>query len=88
MTNIQTKSIAYAFPSSQLAAENDHAETGCYYIETGLLNVEGSGQANFSPDYQVGFFEKIDQDLLDSFEEADGEPCKQSLKYNASFYSL
>ncbi len=88
MNNIKTKSIAYAFPSSQIASENGHDEKGCYYIETGLLNVEGSGQANFSPDYQVGFFEKIDQDLLDSFNEADGEPCKHSLKYNASFYTL
>jgi len=88
MKNIKTKAIAYAFPSSQLAAENDHAETGCYYIKTGLLNVEGSGQANYSPDYQVGFFENIDQDLLDSFAESEGEPCKHSLKYNASFYTL
>ncbi len=88
MTNIKTKAIAYAFPTSQIASENNHADTGCYYIETGLLNVEGSGQTNFSPDYQVGFFEKIEQSLLDSFAEADGEPCTQSLKYNASFYSL
>ena len=86
--NIKTKSIAYAFPTSQLATENDRAKTGCYYIETGLINVEGSGQANYSPDYQVGFFEAVDQDLLDSFDEAEGEPCKHSLKYNASFYSL
>jgi len=88
MKNIKTKSIAYAFPSSQLATENDHGKTGCYYIKTGLLNVEGSGQANYSPDYQVGFFENIDQDLLDSFAESEGEPCKHSLKHNASFYTL
>jgi len=86
--NIKTKSIAYAFPTSQLATENEHAKTGCYYIQTGLINVEGSGQANYSPDYQVGFFETVDQDLLDSFDEAEGETCKHSLKYNASFYSL
>lgn len=86
--NTKTKSIAYAFPHSPLADEQGFSETGCYYIETGLLNIEGSGQANFSPDYQIGFFDKIDQDLLDSFHEANGEPCKMSLKYNSHFHSL
>jgi hypothetical protein len=88
MKNKRTKAIAYAYPASQIASENGYGKTGCYYIENGLLNIENSGQANFSPDYQVGFFEKIDQDLLDSFDEADGEPCKMSLKYNPQFYSL
>jgi hypothetical protein len=50
-------------------------------------NIEGSGQCNSSPDYQVGFFESVDKDLLESFWEAEGEPCTQSLKYNASFYT-
>ena len=48
--NIKTKSIAYAFPTSQLATENEHAKTGCYYIQTGLNTVQGSGPANYSPD--------------------------------------
>ena len=84
----KTKAIAYAFPSSPLAKEAGMQETGCYYIELGLINVEGSGQSNFSPCNQAGFFEKIDQDLLDSFEEAEGQPCQLSLKYNPHFYNL
>ena len=88
MKNKQTKALAYAFPASQTATENGFADTGCYYIEKGLLDVEGSGQVNYSPDYQVGFFEKVDQDLLDSYAEADGDPCTMSLKHNASFYSV
>jgi hypothetical protein len=86
--NKKTKSIAYAYPYSKLADDQGFSGTGCYYIKTGLLNIENSGQANFSPDYQIGFFDKINQDLLDSFHESDGEPCKMSLKYNSHFYSL
>ena len=86
--NIKTKSIVYAYPTSLRATENGYAKTGCYYIEKGLINVEGSGQVNYSPDYKVGFFEKVNEDLLNSFNETEGEPCKHSLKYNASFYSL
>ena len=44
--NIKTKSIVYAYPTSQRATENGYAKTGCYYIEKGLINVEGSGQVN------------------------------------------
>ena len=88
MKNYIKKSIAFAFPSSPLATAEGFEDTGCYYIQSTLYNIEGSGQCNTSPDYQVGFFESIDKDLLDSFWEADGEPCQHSLKYNASFYTV
>ena len=88
MKNYIKKSIAFAFPTSPLATKEGFKETGCYYIKSTLCNIEGSGQCNASPDYQVGFFESIDKDLLDSFWEADGEPCQHSLKYNASFYTV
>jgi len=88
MKNEIKKAIAFAFPTSSLATEEGFGETGCYYIESMLCNIEGSGQCNSSPDYQVGFFANITQDLLDSFDEADGLPCPLSLKYNAHFYKL
>jgi hypothetical protein len=88
MKNYIKKSIAFAFPNSPLANKEGFKETGCYYIESTLCNIEGSGQCNSSPDYQVGFFANVTQDLIDSFHEAEGAPCQHSLKHNASFYTL
>ena len=87
MKNHIKKAIAFAYPTSPLATAEGFEDTGCYYIQYTLCNIEGSGQCNSSPDHQVGFFESVDKDLLESFWEAEGEPCTQSLKYNASFYT-
>lgn len=86
--NKLTKRIGYAFPSSPSAEKLGFKNEGCFVIEYTLNNIEGSGQAQTWTDEQVGGFEKRDQDLLDSFEEADGEICKQSLKYHPHYYTL
>ena len=82
------KHIAYAFPSSPASKKFGFEEEGCYFIAYTLQNIEGSGQGKSFSDEQVGGFEKRDQDLLDSFEEANGEICKQSLKYHPHYYTL
>lgn len=90
--NKLTKRIGYAFPSSTLS-ENlgcgvEFKETGCYFIEYTRNAVEGCDQSYTYADEQVGGFPEIEQDLLDSFEEAEGEPCAYSLKYCSSYYTL
>lgn len=86
--NKLTKHIAYAFPTSPASKKFGFEEEGCYFIAYTLQNIEGSGQGKSFADEQAGGFEKKDQDLLDSFEEADGEICKQSLKYHPHYYTL
>jgi len=88
MKKYTKKAIAFAFPGSPLAIEEGFKDTGCYYIETTLCNIDGSGECCHLADYQVGFFESVNKDLIESFWEAYGEPCAQSLKYNASFYTV
>lgn len=90
--NKLNKRIAYAFPGSTMAENLGYGgqfkDTGCYYIEYTRNAVEGCEQSYTYPDEQVGGFAEIEQDLLDSFEEADGTPCTYSLKYCSSYYKL
>ena len=86
--NKLTKRIAYAFPTSTASKKFGFEEEGCYFIEYTLQNIEGSDQSKTFADEQVGGFEKRDQDLLDSFEEANGKICKQSLKYHPHYYTV
>ena len=88
MNNRLTKSIAYAFPGSIMAEKLCFERSGCYFIEYTLHNIEGSDQCSTYPDEQVGGFAEIEQDLLDSFDEADGTPCPYSLKHCPHYYKM
>ena len=66
------KSIQFALPHSDNAALLGFAETGCYYIEY--------TRSESSPCLQAGGFKKSEiQDLVDSYNEADGEPAPANL---------
>ena len=88
MKNILKKEIAYAFPTSKVATDQGFKNSGCYYIQYTLHNIEGSGHCQSFEDEQVGFFKSIDKDLINSFYEADGEICSSFLKYNSHFLKV
>ncbi len=66
------KSIQYALPHSENAVLLGFPEEGCYYIEYTRSSV--------APCLQAGGFKKSEiQDLVDSYNEADGEPSPANL---------
>ena len=71
--NTITKSIAYAYPSSQVADDYGFCQSGCYFVELIRWNIEGSGQVS-TPwvDNSGGFIDPLDPDLLAAFNEAEG----------------
>lgn len=78
-----TKAIGYAYPSSINAEKFGFPNTGCYYIE---YTIKHKGFHWLRDDDQAGGFESVCQDLLDSFNEADGEPCSISLRNRPQYY--
>jgi len=75
-----TKSIAYAYATSDTAAKLGFRDNGCYFIEK-----KYEDGLPFADEQAGGFMDKC-QDLKDSFFEADGEVCQISLKYSPQNY--
>tara|TARA_R110000765_G_scaffold43529_1_gene91052 strand:- start:31 stop:279 length:249 start_codon:yes stop_codon:yes gene_type:complete len=73
MTTIK-KAIAYAYATSKNAKLLGFEDTGCFYIEHTMIDIEGSGQWNSGPVFNAeGFLKKDDPVLLAMFTEAEGE---------------
>lgn len=74
--NHKRKHIAYAYPSSTNAEHFGMGDTGCYYIEQTISNIEGSGQCSSGIHPQAdseGFLVATDPDLQSLYQEVDGE---------------
>lgn len=84
--NLIRKEIAYAFPYSPMAEKLGFEESGCYYVESHMCNIEGSGQFGLPYPDNSGGFETIENDLIDSFHEADGEPWTDAIAMHPERY--
>ncbi len=84
------KSIAYAYPTSKDAEHFGMSETGCFYIEQQIINIEGSGQVGTGIHPQgdsEGFLTHDDPALRELFAQVDGETCPFSKKYHPEYYA-
>ena len=77
-----TKSISYAYPTSQMAEALGCAKAGCWYVQVTYHDIEGSGQSStFAPHNAEGFQSPDDKDLIAIFKETEGDICPYFLKY-------
>lgn len=75
MTTV-TKSISYAYPTSQNALELGMGDEGCFYVEQAFWNIDGSGQCSIEIAHNCeGFSDKFDPDLIALYREYEGDIC-------------
>ena len=78
----EVTSIAFAFPTSDNAETLGFEKVGCWYVSQTRHDIEGSGQScTYLPHDAVGFDRPDHPDLIELFDEYEGELCPHFLAY-------
>lgn len=75
------KAISYAYPGSPFAKELGCEKHGAYYVQQSILREDGTWSPPYIEQGHDGFSDPVDPDLIQLFQEADGEPCPMFVRH-------